>query len=343
MKHFAYFPLITLLLLIQTQSATASFNPIAWLLNKDEAPKLEPLYAVSESEERDAARLLDKGIAKFDNGSYLSAERLFKKTIKNYPTTAAAGEALYLRGRISMQKARWIKAFELFQELISKYPNYPEINQVIAAQFDCASALMNGARGRIFVIIPTFKQYAVAISEFETIVNNAPYGDYATLALMNIADLAERRKERDLAIDALDRLINYYPDSELAPNAFSKLAGIYASLVNGNEYDQGATRQAISYYEDFLALFPDNESVGEVEANLRKMENLLSSSRLTLGDFYYLHRNNNTAALIFYNEAITIAPDSEAAERARKQIHNIESGVRPFKGSRFFRKILFVN
>ena len=160
---------------------------------------------------------------------------------------------------------------------------------------------------------------------------------------MNVALLAQDRDQPEEAIDALDRLINFYPQSMLAPDAYYNLAQTYADLVQGAAYDQGATRQAISYYEDFLILFPESNYVGEVEAELDKMENLLATSRFNLGDFYYLFRSNNTAALVFYNEAITIAPESEAADEARTRIADIEAGVRPATGSNLLRALLLAD
>ena len=145
------------------------------------------------------------------------------------------------------------------------------------------------------------------------------------------------------AIDALDRLINYYPQSMLASDAYYNTAQTYSSLVNGAEYDQGSTRQAISYYEDFLILFPQSSYLGEVESNLATMEDLLARSRLNLGDFFYNYRSNNTAALVFYNETITIAPESEAAEEARARIADIEAGVQPITGAGILRKLLLAD
>ena len=63
-----------------------------------------------------------------------------------------------------MKKGRWVKAFDIIQEIIFKHPNYENFNQVLSAQFDCATALMEGARGRILWIIPGFKQLGVAAS-----------------------------------------------------------------------------------------------------------------------------------------------------------------------------------
>ena len=73
-------------------------------------------------------------------------------------------------------------------------------------------------------VIPGFKQYGKAIEQYELLVKNAPYSLYAPLALMNIALIAELRKDSELAIDALDRLINDYPQSMLAPDAYYNLA-----------------------------------------------------------------------------------------------------------------------
>ena len=176
--------------------------------------------------------------------------------------------------------------------------------------------------------------------QFEKIVENAPYNDLAPFALMNVALLSEKTGKTENAIDALDSLINYYPQSTLAPDAYYNLAEIYSDLVKGHEYDQGSTRRAISYYEDFLVLFPNSSHAGEVEANLKKMEDLLARSRLDLGDFYYYDRNNNTAALVFYNETITIEPNSDSAEEARLRIEDIQAGVRPVSKGSIISKLL---
>lgn len=320
-------------------SAELSLNPADWFTPEEP----ESLQRASTADQDSADALLGSAHAKFDAGKLGSANRRFKKIIKDYPQTDAAAEALFMRGRIYMSKERWVKAFESFQRIIQEHPGYENFDSVIVNQFDCATALMEGARGRLLWVFPGFKQYGVSSKQFEQIVRNAPYSDYAPLSLMNIALVSEKTEEPEEAIDALDRLISYYPQSMLAPDAYYNLADTYANLVQGYEYDQGSTRQAISYYEDFLILFPQSNYAGNVEANLANMENLLASSRLNLGDFYYLHRNNNTAALVFYNEAITIAPDSEAAAEANARIEDIEAGVRPLTGSGILRKLLLAD
>jgi outer membrane protein assembly factor BamD len=327
--------------LLLATSLHAQLNPLEWFASEDE--DLVELNIASAAQEAEASALLETAKAKLAAGSTATADRSFKKIIKKYPKAVASGDARFLHSQILMGKGRWNKAFVSLQEIIIKHPNYENFNQVLSAQFDCATALMEGARGRILWIIPGFKQPNKAARQFEQIVRNAPYSDYAPLALMNIAIIYRQEEMPENAIDALDRLINYYPQSMLASDAYYNTAQTYSSLINGAEYDQGSTRQAISYYEDFLILFPQSSYLGEVESNLATMEDLLARSRLNLGDFFYNYRSNNTAALVFYNETITIAPESEAAEEARARIADIQAGVQPITGAGILRKLLLAD
>ena len=327
--------------LLLATSLHAQLNPLEWFTSEDE--DLVELNIASAAQEAEASALLETAKAKLAAGSTGSADRSFKKIIKKYPKAVASGDARFLHSQILMGKGRWNKAFVSLQEIITKHPNYENFNEVLSAQFDCATALMEGARGRILWIIPGFRQPNKAARQFEQIVRNAPYSDYAPLALMNIAIIYRQEEIPENAIDALDRLINYYPQSMLASDAYYNTAQTYSSLINGAEYDQGSTRQAISYYEDFLILFPQSSYLGEVESNLATMEDLLARSRLNLGDFFYNYRSNNTAALVFYNETITIAPESEAAEEARARIADIQAGVQPITGAGILRKLLLAD
>lgn len=316
-------------------------NTFGWLLEQDE--QSTQLLGADNSAAAEADVLLAEGLEKLEAGHNWAAQRKFKKIIKQYPDSSAAGEALFSQARIKMADERWVQAFDLLQRITDEHSGFERYDQAIASQFDCATALMEGARGRLLWIIPGFKQYGKAVDQFEKIVKNAPYSDYAPLALMNIALVAEMQNKPEIAIDALDRLINYYPQNMLAPDAYYNLARTYANLVKGSDYDQGSTRQAISYYEDFLILFPQSNYAGEVESRLNGMENLLATSRLNLGNFYYYYRSNSTAALIFYNETITIAPDSEAAAEARLRIKDVNAGVRPVNSASLVRKLLMID
>lgn len=328
--------------LLTAAGLNADAVPDAFISTANENENAPDQPAFEEQQEAALAATFAKAEEKHAKGKTKTAKKLSNKIISRYPKSSFASRALALKAQIHRENENWIKCFDTLQLIIKEHPQYKDFNEIINDQFDCATALMEGSKGRILFIFPGFKQYSTAISQFEQILENAPYSDLAPFALMNVALLAEKTNDTETAIDALDRLINYYPQSTLAPDAYYNLAQVYSDLVKGHEYDQGSTRRAISYYEDFLVLFPNSSHVGEVEANLKKMENLLAKSRLDLGDFYYYYRNNTTAALVFYNEAITIEPNSDSAEEARLRIEDIEAGVRPASKGNILRTLLGV-
>lgn len=291
---------------------------------------LEPILGKSITI-ADAENGLQVGCDEYSAGNILPAIRAYKNVYDCYPLSAQAPEALYQIGLIYMESHQYEQAVEALQTIILEYPGYPKFNEVIKIQFDIASQLQCGNRPYYWGIIPGFKDYNLAIKYFESIVTNAPYTEYAPMALMNIADLASEHGRIEDVIDSLDRIVCCYRRSDFAPCAYVKLGDAYAKMVYGPAYDQGATVRSINYYQDFLLLFPDNPLVPEVEVKLANGRDLYARSKLTLGDFYYKYRNNFEAARIYYNETITAAPNSYAAQEAMQRLELVDNCVYPPK------------
>ena len=62
---------------------------------------------------------------------------------------------------------------------------------------------------------------------------------FAPRALMALAEIAAKDKKEDESIDALERLVNLYPENYLCEEAYFLLAKIYETRVSGPAYDQG--------------------------------------------------------------------------------------------------------
>jgi outer membrane protein assembly factor BamD len=178
---------------------------------------------------------------------------------------------------------------------------------------------------KIFSWLPGLRNRDRAVQYFETIVATAPYSDYAPLALMNAARGYKRMGETPAAIDALDRMINLYPKNVLTPDAYLRIAETHASLVDGPLYDQASTKEAITYYEDYMILFPGHPGMAQAEKGLAEMKTVLARSKLVIADYYLKYRKNYKAAKVFYNEAITAYPDSAVAAEARTKLVTVDA------------------
>ncbi len=259
-------------------------------------------------------------------GSFHDALNGYEEIIDLYPGSTFAAEALFQSSVIYRQRAQFEKSFKGLQELLRLYPDYPRFNAVIEEQNTVALAIKAGERPMLGGWLPWFKDYALGLNYFEEVQRNAPYGPLATPALLNKGELALQIDREEEAIFAFERIINYYPRSPLTPTAYLALAQTYAGRSMGEEWDQGSTVEALNYYNDFLALFPQD---ARAESALQKSEELrenLAKTRLDMGRFYYERRNNARAAAIFFNEAITAAPETATAMEARQLLAAIQSG-----------------
>ena len=284
------------------------------------------LSGLAGADGRKALDMMNDARASEEKGSNRSAIKTYANVAKKYPNSIYAPEALYRSAHLRLKNRDFQKAFEDFQGVVSRYPNTKRFNEIIGEQYRIASALLDGARGRIiWGMLPGFTARDKALEFFETILANAPYSDYAPLSLMNIARGHQKLKQTEDAIDALDRMINNYPQSLLAPDAYLKLGQTHATLVDGPYYDQGATKEAITYFTDVMLLYPSDSGVAAAEKGLDSMKVMLAESKMKIGDFYFYKRDNYTAAKVFYNEAITSYPESPIAARAKLRLADVEA------------------
>jgi outer membrane protein assembly factor BamD len=280
---------------------------------------------MAPAENRNALELMNKARAAEERKHYRTALRAYKRVTKKYPNSLYAPEAFYHSGYIRLARRQYLKAFVAFQEIVVRYPSTSKFNEVVGQQYRIASAMLDGAHNRNWLLIPGFRNREASIPMFEQILLNAPYSEYAPLSLMSIAKAHQLFHSPEEAIDALDRMINTYPKSVLAPDAYLRLAQAYASLVEGPNYDQTATKEAITYFEDFMILYPGDPSIAAAEKGLTQMKQVLAESKLRIGDYYFKYRQNYKAAKVFYNEAITDYPDSSVATRARTQLTKVDA------------------
>lgn len=307
--------LFVLILLALTPARSDAFW--WWFRDSDAWKKMEP----AEQDRRAQPYMEEAREADFKNSLWRAASN-YKTVWEEYPGSRYAPEALFRYAENQLARHRWKEASFAFQRLFRFYPDNPWFDQTINYQFQIAEAYETGDHVYFMWFFPT-RNLDRAMQTYEMVIRNAPFSDLSPLALFRIALIERQRNNIPEAIDALDRMINNYPSSILTADAYLKLADTFAQLVEGPRYDQGATREAVSYFQDFLILFPENPAVKEAEEGLQQMRETHARSKLIMGEFFYKRRDNYRAAKVFFNEAITIAPDSEVADKCRDYLQLI--------------------
>jgi outer membrane protein assembly factor BamD len=287
------------------------------------------LAGLSGSEARNALALMNSARNAEENKNYWLAAGRYERVGKRYPNSVYAPEALYRAAMARLARKQYYRSFDDFQLVMSRYPNTTRFNDVVGQQYRIASSLLDGKRNRMwFGLVPGPKFPERGIEYFENILQNAPYSDYAPLAMMNIARGHTKLNDTEATIDALDRMTNNYPNHLLAPDALLKLGEAHESYMDGPAYDQTASRDAASYYQDFIIKYPNDPAVARAEAGLDKARTQIAESKMYMADFYFYKRKTpegRLAARVLYNDAITAYPNSPVAAKARLQLNELDA------------------
>lgn len=268
-------------------------------------------------------------------GDTKAALNAFNDIVFLFPDSDYAAEALYRQGVIYNRTRQFSDAFECFSALEDSYPASPRIEDAIAQSYIIVEEVRNGVRPLKNGWLPWFKDRTEGLTLYDRLYEMAPHASISPRLLYHKGKLAFELSDAwfsfdktDDAIDAFERLISIYPDAPFVPEAYLELAGTYEAGVVGADWDQLATRRAINYYTDFYSLFPDHPKAEFAYEKTVELTNIMAANRLVVGDFYYERHNNLRAAATFYNEAITIAPDSPAGKQAAVQLARVRRGER---------------
>lgn len=262
-------------------------------------------------------------------------------------------ESIYRAALIRERQGDWKKAFDHLQLVAKAYVRY-DFERVASSLMRLAERIATEDLPKKWGFVPRLRSGSEDRERLNQIVELSRGPKFAPRALMVLAEISLKDNKHEEAVDALERLVNYYPEHYLAEKSYFMLGNIHKNFVSGPSYDQGSTLQALHYYEDYIILFEEVPRRGadetqeqfqerKEEALKRKklaregrneMRESLAQSKLEIGKYveqygkYFLVRwkeLGNQPALQFYNQAITTAPESTAAREAEVRVAELRN------------------
>jgi TolA-binding protein len=200
----------------------------------------ESLYAVG------AAQL---GTAKTDdtaprtNANLQDAARILQQIVDRFPTSDYVAESLYLIGKIRREEKKYDEAQKLFTRVIEEYPDDTELVPQTLFQL----VLLHYAQGNI----DDSTEAALKL------VYGYPKNPIVADAVLRIAEFYYGKKEYTTAAYIYKRLLDRFPDNPKADLIAYRMATAYYRA--GSAGDTAALANAIRYYLEFTAAYPDNE------------------------------------------------------------------------------------
>lgn len=262
----------------------------------------------------------------YEAGNGREAISAFRRFLKAYPASRLASEAQYRIAEIYEAQGNLSRAFDAYQDLITRYPDTPEFERSVAQQILIANKYLDGRRLR-FAGIDILPGAERAQTMYEAILKSTPFSKHAPITQFNLGLAFERQGKADQARTAYQGVLDKYPDSAVADDALYQIAYIYMRTgLSGRSEDLSALVLAKETFEDFLFQFPDSEKAAQARDNLKAISDNEAGDLMAIARYYDWKRNYR-AATIYYNDVVRRHPESTFAEEARNRVQVLRSDV----------------
>lgn len=259
----------------------------------------------------------------FEVGDYKLAYKAAQRTVNAWPFSDYAPPALYLVARCLEEQGKHQLAFKRYQDLLEKYPKIDNYDEILGRQFAIANRFLDGQWGRLWGYIPVPVSKDKTAEMYEKVVKNGPYSDVGPKAQMQIGATREKQHDYPEAVKAYERAADRYADrQEVSSEAMFKAAMAYLKEAKTADYDQTVASKAISAFNDFNTIHPDDKRVADAKARIEILRTEQARGAYQTAKFYEKRRKWD-AAKIYYNEALNKDPSSAYAEIARLRIQEL--------------------
>jgi outer membrane assembly lipoprotein YfiO len=159
---------------------------------------------------------------------------------------------------------------------------------------------------------------------FEKIVRFGPYGEYGPPSQMDIGAAREKEKDYPLAVKAYETAADRYTDKpQVAADALFKAAQAYTKQARKADYDQSVAGQAISAFNDFMALYPEDPRVADAQKVISSLRAEQARGNFKIAQYYEKEKRWD-GALVYYNEVLLRSAGSPLAAQARERIDSLK-------------------
>lgn len=277
-----------------------------WIWTPESGRWINPKYAAKDT----PGEQLDYALSFFEAKNYKKALLEFEKLIKHYPKTKEAAEAQYYIGLTKEELNKLYDAYLAYQKLIEKYPFSERIDEAVEHQYKIGDRLMTQEKKKFLGIEMPVDRYAIEI--FDTVIKNAPYGEYAAVAQYKIGLILKSLGRFPQAKEEFEKVVLNYPESVWLEAAKFQIAVCTQETSLQAPYDQQITREAKERFEKFIKLHPDAELNKEALAQVNTLKEKEAESNFEIGKFYEKQKKFVSAKL-YYEYVLTNFPKTKWA------------------------------
>ncbi|MFC1644181.1 outer membrane protein assembly factor BamD [Candidatus Omnitrophota bacterium] len=314
MKRFLIILLVSSIFFMSMEKVSFAF----WIWTPKSKTMINPKFAAKDTPREQ----YDWAMRFYKQGEFQRAAEEFVRLTDHYPDSNLAPDAQYYAGRSYEELGKYYFAFQSYQKTIENYPYTKRMDELIKREYNIAHIFETQDVPKLMDLeLSISMDRAVVI--YDKVVENSPFGQYAEKSLYNMGDCYRRMMKYKEAIEAYERIIQDYPESDLVPEAKYQLAYTKYEASLNPEYDQESTEQALEEFQKISRTSKTPTIAKEAAKMLDELKTKKAESLFKVAEFYE-RQGKYTSALLYYEDVVGKFADTDAAKRAQEKINQLK-------------------
>ena len=301
---------------------TGSVANAFWVWTPKSKKMINPKTAVKDSPREQ----FDWSMQFFRSGDFKRAAEEFVRLTDSYPDSDLAPDAQYYAARSYEEEGKYLFAYQNYQKAVDKYPYTKRMEDIIRREYNIANIFEQQETAK-FMEIELSVSMERAAEIYAQIVKNSPFSTYADKSLYKLGEVLRRMMKYNEAMEAYERLINDYPDSDLLADAKYQLAYTRYEASLSPEYDQETTDEALKEFQQISKTTDVPAIADEAQEMMTELRQKKAASTLKIAEFYD-RQGKSQSAILYYKDVVGKFAGTDAAKTAQDRINKLEEKVK---------------
>lgn len=281
---------------------------------------LPPMVTSGSGDNNRAETLFQEGKSAEDAGKTKKAIGIYDRLADEIPFASKAPEARFRQAKLLDQSGETLKAFEAYQDVITRYSGSGLYKQAYDRQTEMA---FQAAEGEIrtggFLGLTSKLSPEKIIGMLEAVAKNAPRTDTAARAQYKIGDILVAQEKIGEAVEAYRKVVINYPNSSYAAEAQFRTGQVLMEQAREGNQDQANLARARDALNDYLTLFPGHRHNSEARQLLGNIGGQDVQNAFNIAQFYE-KKGDTGSARFYYEEVVRRAKSGDLHDQAKARL-----------------------
>ncbi len=283
------------------------------------------------ADDETASGIYREAFRMYQDGEYYDAAKKFSECRIYAKNPAIRANSLKAEIAAFRMCKLYYREFLAIEELLERYPDYADCNELIAREFEIGKLFRQGVREPAFWIfrwIPYLLDVDRTGEVYSAALARAPFSKFAPEAHLQLALWYELEGDTLKSISHLRRIVEDHPAAAEFKYSLLALANGLFGLAGRGDGDSRYINESVELFRLFCDKYPDAPEVEFARNRLAQAKDIQAAKLFEIAEFYRKSGRSDVAER-YLAQVMSEYPDSEKAQEAEKTLVDISQDYLP--------------